>query len=136
DLSCYYFNAEAGTPVPMLADLSGFGAFKVFGQELFSSCPEESHIVASSPALEGLTDEALSHWGCSAHEAFEEWPADFQVLAINKDIGTNYTASDGTVGGPYILARGASVISNISLAPLTAENNVGEQHTVTATVTE
>src|SRR5207244_4225431 len=80
--------------------------------------------------------EALSHWECSAHEAFEEWPADFQVLVINSDIGQNYTASDGTVGGPYILARGATVISHISLTPLTAENPVGTPHTVTATVTE
>jgi hypothetical protein len=58
------------------------------------------------------------------------------VLVINSDIGKNYTASDGTVGGPYILARGVKVISNISLTPLTATNPVGASHTVTATVTE
>jgi hypothetical protein len=136
DLSCYYADSGAATSVPMLAHISPFGGFKVYGQFLFSSCPEESHIVATSPALQGLTDEALSHWGCSAHEAFEEWPADFEVLAINANIGSNYTASDGTVGGPYILARGATVISDISLTPLTAKNTLGSPHTLTATVNE
>jgi hypothetical protein len=136
DLSCYYASAGAGTAAPMIAHLSEFGGFKVYGQFLFSACPEESHIVASSPALAGLTDEALSHWTCSAHEAFEEWPADFEVLAINKNIGSNYTASDGTVGGPYILSRGATVISNISLTPVAAKNPLGAPHTLTATVTE
>ena len=120
----------------MLANLSSFGGFTVFGQFLFSSCPANSHIVASSPALASLTDAALSNWSCSAHEAFDQWPADFEVLAINSDIGQNYTASDGTRGGPYILSRGATVISNISLTPLTATNPVGTSHTVTATVTE
>ncbi len=136
DLSCYYAHAGAGTEVPMIAHLSPFGGFKVFGQFLFSACPQESHIVATSPALSGLTDEALSNWTCSAHEAFEEWPADFEVLAINKNIGENYTASDGTKGGPYILSRGATVISNITLTPEEATNPLGAPHTLTATVTE
>jgi PKD domain len=136
DLSCYYYSSGAGTAVPMLANLSPYGGFTVFGQTLFSSCPASSHIVATSPALAGLTDADLSNWGCSTHEAFDNWPADFEVLAINSDIGTNYTASDGSVGGPYILSRGATVISNISLTPLTATNPTGTNHTVTATVTE
>jgi Bacterial Ig-like domain (group 1) len=136
DLSCYYAESGLGTEVPVLASLSSFGGFKVFGQFQFSSCPEESHIVATSPALSGLTDEALSNWNCSAHEAFEEWPADFEVLAINKNIGENFTASDGTKGGPYILSRGATVISNIALTPVEATNPLGAEHTLTATVTE
>jgi cysteine-rich repeat protein len=105
-LSCYYFNAGASTPVPVL---DPFGSFTVFGQTLFSSCPANSHIVAVHPALAGLTDADLSNWSCSTHEAFDSFPADFLVLAINSDIGSTFTAPDGTVGGPYILARGETL---------------------------
>jgi PKD repeat protein/lysophospholipase L1-like esterase len=57
--------------------------------------------------LNGLTDNALSSWGCSVHEAFDSYPSDFVVLAMARNIGSTYTAPDGTVGTPYILARGA-----------------------------
>ncbi len=135
-LSCYYYSVAPGTPVPLLDHLSSFGTFQVQGQSSFVACPEKSHITASSPALAGLTDADLSNWSCSAHESFTQWPADFDILAINSDIGSNFTASDGTVGGPYILSRGATVISNISLSPASATNTVGQKHTVTATASE
>jgi hypothetical protein len=59
----------------------------------------------------------LSNWsGCaSIFETCDTWPSSFQVLAIALNFGS-YTAPDG-IGAPYILARGAAPISNISLPP-------------------
>lgn len=116
-LSCYYAFAGAGTPVPVL---DPFGSFTVLGQFLFSSCPQNTHIVAVHPALSGITDATLSNWSCSAHEAFDTYPSDFLVLAINSDISSTFTAPDGTVGGPYILARGKT------LSPILCGNGILE----------
>jgi|GEM_PF-1683991 len=132
-LSCYYHGTDAFTPVPLLDGLAP-GGFTVTGV----GCYNNAHIVASHPALTGLTDGDLSGWSCSVHEAFDKWPVDFAVLAIAKDIGSSYTASDGSVGTPYIIARGEklTVISDIKLEPKEATNPVGTTHTVTATVTQ
>jgi hypothetical protein len=96
------------------------------------------HIVATHPALAGLTDTDLSNWGNSVHEAFTTWPVQFDVLAIARNTPGSFTATDGTVGYPYILARGAAlvVISDIHLTPENATNVVGATHTVVATVTQ
>ena len=45
-----------------------------------------------------------------------------------------FTAPDGTVGLPYIIARGVTAIG-LSLDPLSATNPLGSSHTVTATLT-
>ncbi|MBI4898766.1 MAG: hypothetical protein HY827_10435 [Actinobacteria bacterium] len=126
-LSCYYHGADPLTPVPML---SGFGTFTVTGV----GCYNDSHIVATHPALTGLTDGTLSNWSCSVHEAFDSFPLSFEVLAIAENIGDTFTAPDGTTGTPYILARGVEVISDIKLTPPEATNVIGSPHTVTATV--
>ena len=98
-LSCRYISASANTPVPIL---SPFGAFTVEG-----ASSETPHIVETQPILLGLTDDALSNWSESIHEVLDSWPNDFQVLAMAKDLGSAYQAPDGTVGTPYILARGS-----------------------------
>jgi len=148
-LSCYYDydifpnpSAPPGTPVPLLdnAFASSAGNFTVHGLSVpvaggTSTCFNNAHITATHPALTGLTDAILSNWGCSVHEVFDSWPADFVVLAIAKNSGSSYTAPDGTVGSPYILARGdIAVLSDISLSPATAVNQTGTTHTVTASV--
>jgi len=132
-LSCRYNGFPGGTPVAVLDALHP-GGFTVTGVP----CSAAIHIVATHPALGSLTDDYLSNWGCSVHEAFQTWPSDFKVLAIAKDIGTSFTAPDGTQGTPYILARGEglAVISDIKLAPADATNTVGDPHTLTATVTQ
>ncbi len=131
-LSCYYGGTPAGTPVPLL---SGFGDFTVRG--VHNQCVnDDAHVVATHPALAGLTDAMLSYWDCSVHEVFDSWPLSFEVLAMTSDFGTSFTAPDGTVGTPYILARGVEVISDIKLSPKVATNDLGASHTVTATVTE
>jgi hypothetical protein len=101
-LSCYYAGAGPGTAVPVLDRLGGFA---VRGQG--DGCPNAAHIVSTHPALTGLNDAGLSNWSCSTHEAFDVFPGSFEVLAINRDLPTGYTAPDGTLGGPYVLAQSA-----------------------------
>jgi len=129
-LSCYYHDTASHTPVPLLDALRP-GGFTVTGV----GCYNDAHIVATHPALDGLTDETLSNWSCSVHEAFDTWPADFTVLAMARDFGSAFTSSDGTVGTPYILASGQGLRSfPLSLSPTSAEVPVGATHTVTATL--
>lgn len=129
DLSCYYGSSPKNTPVPMLA---GIGVFTVES----ALCFNDAHIVATHPALVGLTDANLSNWSCSVHEVFDSFPADFTVLVIARNFaGGTYTAPDGSKGTPYVVARGGGLVAgNISLGPLSATNNTGTNHTVTATV--
>ncbi len=129
-LSCYYYSASAGTSVPMLAGLSSFGQFTTVGVSGY----DDVHIVASAPALSGLTDALLSGWGSTVHEAFDSWPPDFLPYAI-ATTGTVYTATDGVVGTPFVLTRGPSVkaVSSIALnAPANGAN--GSPATLAATV--
>lgn len=127
-LSCYYHGSPPATQVPMLA---GLGAFTITG---VPGCFNDAHIVATHPALTGLTDADLSNWGCSVHEALQTWPAEFQVLAMARNAGAAYTASDGTVGTPYILARGAGLVTNeLSLAPSMQTASIGTTASLTAT---
>ncbi|MBK7160622.1 MAG: T9SS type A sorting domain-containing protein [Ignavibacteria bacterium] len=134
-LSCYYSSTCLPTSVTVLSALAAAGAdFKVIG-DCVLSCYNDVHITATHPALTGLTDATISNWFCSLHEAFTEWDSlNYQVLAIAKDIAVNYIAPDGTSGIPYILARGARVISDITLGPDTATNIIGTNHTLTATL--
>ena len=135
-LSCYYHNTAPNTPVPLLTP---FGSFTVTGV----GCYNDAHIVATHPALTGITDASLSNWFCSVHEAFFGFPAGFLPLAIAEDSASaplpgSRSFPDGTRGVPYILARGSGVrlIGQIDLTPDTATNPVGTPHTVTATVRE
>jgi len=134
-LSCYYAGTAPQTPVPLLEHLSEFGSFTVTGVGFYN----DAHIVASHPALNSppaLADSNLSNWSCSVHEAFDSWPADFLVLAIARGSGASFTATDGSVGTPYILVRGEelTVVSDIALAPDEATNVVNTAHMVVATV--
>ena len=114
ELSCYYGNTANPVQVTMLDSLSTQGTFSVFG----SQCHNNTHMVLTHPALTNLTDSILSNWWCSTHEVFDTWPSDFVVLAIGRNLGS-YLAIDGTVGQPYILARGDGFTStNCVNAPI------------------
>ncbi|HEV3189475.1 MAG TPA: hypothetical protein VGY54_03205 [Polyangiaceae bacterium] len=105
-LSCYYAGSGmTGIPVPVL---SPFGSFTVRGGGTLG-CYNNAHIVATSPALTGLTDGILSNWSCSVHEAFDSFPGDFVPLSIAKDISGagSLTFADGSFGVPYMMVRGA-----------------------------
>ena len=118
-LSCYYHDTAPLTPVPVLDQ---FGLFTVTGV----GCYNDSHIVAVHDALAGLTDESLSNWSCSVHEAFDTFPSDFLPLAIAENVGcpsppgTGLNFADGTCGTPYILARGEE------LSPIACGNGILE----------
>ena len=132
-LSCYYHNTAPLTPILVLDQ---FGDFRASGV----GCYNNAHIVATHPALVGLTDASLSNWSCSVHEAISMYPSDFLPLAIARNVGGpgSMTFPDGSFGIPYILARGEELrfISNIDLTPTSATNDVGTPHTVTAVVKE
>lgn len=134
-LSCYYTNACVPTLIPVLDAVTIPGSCTMIG-DCVLGCYNNIHIVATHPALSGLTDATISNWNCSLHEAFVTWDSlNYQVLAIARDIASNYTAPDGSQGIPYILARGATVISDITLGPAIDTNQIGDPHTVTANVT-
>lgn len=76
DLSCYYHGTSPGTPVPLLDGIEA--GFTVTGV----GCYNDVHIVATHPALTGLTDASLENWSCSVHEAFDGFPSDFLPLVI------------------------------------------------------
>lgn len=130
-LSCDIHFRGADANIDVLAGLGTFG-------DEDAECWNDAHIVATHPAIAGMTDADLSNWSCSVHGRFTTWPSDFQVLVIAEDAAGPYTAGDGSVGFPYVLARGEGLtaISDISLAPGTDTNPVGADHTVTATVVE
>ena len=127
-LSCNFHGTAPHTAVPLLDALRP-GAFTVTGV----GCYNDAHIVATHPALTGLTDGTLSNWSCSVHEAFDSYPPDYQVLAIARNSGSTYTASDGSVGTPYILASGSGLRSfPLSVSPTSDTAPAGGGHTVTA----
>jgi hypothetical protein len=132
-LSCYYWYAAPNTPVTVL---NGLGTFEVSSA---GNCYNESHIVATSPTMNGLTDAILSDWSCSVHEGFTVWPNSFIPVAIAEGSGSSYTASDLTVGMPYILASGANltpITTEITLTPSSASNPTNSLHTVCAKVVQ
>lgn len=131
-LSCYYAGSAPGTPVPVLDGLSTFGSFTASG---VAGCFDNVHVVADHPALAGMDDAYLSNWGCSVHDGIDGWPSDFIVLAL-ATTGGAFTAPDGTVGTPYIMARGESitVVSDVGIAgPATATVGSSVDYVATAT---
>ncbi len=137
-LSCYYNNYCQDT-VQLLSGLALPGqAFTMDGGS--GACPigcfDNIHKTANAPQLANVNDGNLGPWGCSVHEIFSQWDElQYDVFAIGLGLLGNYTAPDGTVGSPYILTRGAAVISAIQLGTQIDTNVIGDPHTLTATVT-
>lgn len=140
-LSCYYSSAPLTPQVLPLLDQ--YGTFTLHGS---LNCYNNAHIVATAPMLTGpsvgtppvplLLDSSLANWSCSLHEGFDSWPPTFSVFAIGQGLTSVYTATDGSVGLPYILVTGerVQVNTNISLTPNTASNPLNTTHTLTATI--
>lgn len=117
--SCYYHSAPSRTRMGWLAPFGEKGAkkpeerqFEVVHADL---CPNKADVVASFELdLQGngvgYENAALSEWGCSAHNYFQSWPANFEPMALITDNGTSSRYTDFP-GEPYILARGAYVSS-------------------------
>jgi hypothetical protein len=128
--SCIYHSQPAGTAVPAL---DGFGDFTAIGA---SNLPglNDVHLAATHPAIAGLTDAGLSNWSNSVHNGFDSWPSGFEVLAIARDAGGNYTTPDGVLGYPYILARGVEVIRAVNLSPEAQDLAVGAECAIDVSV--
>jgi hypothetical protein len=110
-LSWFYWYEPSPKHVPVL---DPFGYFEVLG--VTAPC-NDGHIVAPShPLATSLRDEDISDWTrwCSAYEVFTSYPSSFQPVAIVRGFG-NTSFADGSVGTPFILARGA--LQNSTQAP-------------------
>jgi hypothetical protein len=109
-LSCYYQNAAPETHVELLEP---FGVFSVQG----GGCYERVHVVGEHPALAQINDESMSNWPCSVNAQFDSFPrANFAPLSVAEYlVGSRSSAplqefTDGTLGAPYILARGVNLL--------------------------
>ena len=101
-LSCYYHGQNENVDM-----LDYFGTFTT---DAASGCFNDAHIVATHPALTGMTDDTLSDWSCSVHEILVDYPEDEFIplaIALNEGIddGTGMSFSDGSFGVPYIIAN-------------------------------
>ncbi|KAH8888623.1 hypothetical protein GQ53DRAFT_871645 [Thozetella sp. PMI_491] len=114
-LSCYYGAFENAT----VSSLSEFGTFNVRGD---LSCYNAAHLVANASALTRVNDTSLSNWSCSVHEVFSGYPTIEPNAFVPLAIAENATGvgkqsfADGTMGIPYIIARGVT--------PLGCGNNI------------
>ena len=149
DLSCTYETVPAGTAVPILDGLSTHGTsqFTAIGDTPINACVTNINIVAQTGPTSGLTDEDLSDWKCSVHEAFDHFPSDYTPLALapsSSGFPSIYCANDVQTeqlacGSPYIMVSGGGVTitSNVSLSPPSQTLTAGSSNsaTVTATVT-
>ena len=107
-------------------------------------CGGSVSLISNAAQFSTLTTTNLQGWGCSVHETFPTYPADWAPLAVATDTttkptcGTDVTSGEPKCGEAYILVSGAGITStapNLELTPLTDTNPVGTPHTVTATVT-
>ena len=107
-------------------------------------CGGSVALIANAAQFSTLTTANLQGWGCSVHETFPTYPADWSPLAIATDTptkptcGTNVDNGAPACGEAYILVAGSGIVveaPNLALDPATDTNPVGTPHTVTATVT-
>ncbi|KAK3391433.1 hypothetical protein B0T20DRAFT_489567 [Sordaria brevicollis] len=111
-LSCYYQSNSSQMAVQSLSEI---GNFQVRGN-LSHPCLNDAHLVASSDVMTSLNDSVASNWNCSVHEVFSDYPREgsggFNALAVavNASGPGQQEFADGTVGIPYIIARGATPV--------------------------
>jgi hypothetical protein len=77
--SCYYNEADPGTPVELLTGIGAFTATRGAGNCDNILVPDPDH-----PLVRRLTAEQLSHWGCSTHSVLDGVPAGFDTVATRK----------------------------------------------------
>lgn len=123
--SCYYHSAPTQTQVPWLETFGERGGVgnKAESFEVVSTggCPNQVSVISSLSVLgsssQVFSEQSLENWGCSAHNFFESWPANFEPVALITDYGP-FSMETVFPGEPYILARGAT--------PLTCGNGLVE----------
>lgn len=123
-LNCAYVNSAVGTAVPILAGVDG-GGFTVTGQAGNCSTPGTVNTWAAeaNTQFSGLTSSALGSWpapACPVEETLNSWPNGFTALAYQQgDTPSDFTASDGVTGQPYVLLGTAVTAATQALAPST-----------------
>lgn len=90
-LSCYYFTASPGTPVPVLNALNP--GFTVEGQ---GGCPNNAVFIQKPPAFKDMTNADIQNWNCSIHAHFDTFPSKFVRVARDADNGLNYILAHRT----------------------------------------
>jgi Bacterial Ig-like domain (group 1) len=107
-------------------------------------CGGAVSLISNAAQFSGMTTANLQGWGCSVHETFPTYPADWAPLAVATDTTTKPTCGndvdtgEAKCGQAYILVSGVGITAtapNLELDPATDSNPVGTPHTVTATVT-
>ena len=144
DLTCAGFQvAQVLTLVNAISSPTASGTWTV---DSGPPCGGSVSLIAEVPgSFPTLDTSDLQGWGCSVHEAFPTFKADFAALAVATDTVTTPTygvdpdTGASACGEAYILIAGSGIIivsGSISVTPLDDTNPVGTNHTVTATVTD
>ncbi|MGH3168501.1 MAG: fibronectin type III domain-containing protein, partial [Trebonia sp.] len=128
-LNCEYSTAVAGTQVPLLSNVESIGNDGGLTVQGSLSCTDPGTVntweADKAATFGGFTSGSLapSSWspGCPVQEGFDSWPAMFTPVAYDAatDAVSDFTASDGTSGEPYILLGAPVSSATAALAPST-----------------
>jgi RHS repeat-associated protein len=127
-LNCEYSAAAAGTAVPLLNGVEGFGAAGGLTVQGGLSCSDAGTVnkweAAAAGTFGGFASSQLSagSWpspACPVEEAFNSWPSVFTPAGYDagSDAAANFTASDGVKGQPYLLLGAPVSAATQALAP-------------------
>jgi hypothetical protein len=142
DASCAGEIGQATQVLEILAQLSSGSPSWTIDSE--PPCGGNVSLTASNPAFSELTTESLAGWGCSVHESFPTFPAEWSALAVATDTeshptcGVDPNTEKSACGEAYLLVAGSGTVvksEDIELSPAEATNPVGTDREVTAHVT-
>ena len=131
-LNCEYGTAAKGTAVPLLNGVEGIGTAGGLTVNGSLACTDTGTVnkweAAAAGTFGGFASASLGRGStgfpspsCPVQEAFDSWPAMFTPAGYDSasDAVSNFTASDGTSGQPYILLGTPASAATQSLAPTT-----------------
>jgi RHS repeat-associated protein len=131
-LNCEFSTAAAASSVPLLAGVAAIpGALTVTGQGSACGAGNGAGTVnklaaAQAAPFGGLSGAALAaaQWpspACAVRETFGSWPANFTPVAYDASSSatgaTDFTASDGVTGQPYVLLGAPVSAATAALVP-------------------
>jgi RHS repeat-associated protein len=127
-LNCEYSTVAAGTDVSLLDGVEGIGTAGGLTVQGGLACSDTGTVntweADSSQVFAGLPGSALAGgaWpspACPVQEAFDSWPATFTPVAYDagSDVTSNFTASDGAAGQPYVVLGAPVTAATQALAP-------------------